>query len=55
MTATPVSGEQLPLFAQPHPVVERLRGLDINTMTPLQALEQLARLVDEAKAGHRDA
>ena len=57
MRATPAgaTGEQLPLFAPPHPVVERLRRLDINTMTPLQALEQLARLVDEAKAGHRDA
>jgi DNA mismatch repair protein MutS len=54
-SGTAVTGEQLGLFAPPHPVVERLRGLDINTMTPLQALEHLARLVDEARAGHRDA
>jgi hypothetical protein len=39
----------------PHPVIERLRALDINTMTPLQALEQLAKLVDEARAGQRNA
>jgi DNA mismatch repair protein MutS len=47
--------EQLGLFGLPHPVIERLRELDINTMTPLQALEQLARLVDEARAGQRNA
>jgi DNA mismatch repair protein MutS len=47
--------EQLGLFGVPHPVVERLCGLDINTMTPLQALEQLATLVDEARLGQRNA
>ena len=47
--------EQLALFAVPHPVVERLRGLDVNTMTPLQAIEQLARLIDEARASHGNA
>jgi DNA mismatch repair protein MutS len=46
--------EQLGLFGMPHPVIEQLRALDINTMTPLQALEQLAKLVDEAKAGPRN-
>jgi hypothetical protein len=35
----------------PHPVVERLRELDVNTMTPLQALELLARLAADAR-GH---
>ena len=49
------SSEQLGLFGLPHPVVERLRQLDINTMTPLQALEQLSKLVDEARAGERNA
>ena len=44
--------EQLGLFGMSHPVVERLRALDVNTMTPLQALEQLAKLIDEARAGH---
>ena len=47
--------EQLALFGVPHPVIERLRGLDVNTMTPLQALEQLARLVEEARAGQRES
>ena len=47
--------EQLGLFGAPHPVVDRLRALDINTMTPLQALEQLARLIDEARSGHENA
>jgi DNA mismatch repair protein MutS len=49
------TSEQLGLFGLPHPVVERLRQLDINTMTPLQALEQLSKLVDEARAGQRNA
>ena len=48
------SSEQLGLFGAPHPVVDRLRALDINTMTPLQALEQLASLVDEARTGQRN-
>jgi DNA mismatch repair protein MutS len=47
--------EQLGLFGMPHPVIEQLRTLDINSMTPLQALEQLAKLVDEARAGQRNA
>ena len=53
--AAAVASEQLGLFGLPHPVVERLRQLDINTMTPLQALEQLAKLVDEARAGQPNA
>jgi len=44
----------LALFGLPHPVVERLRELDINTMTPLQALAQLAQLVEEAREGQRE-
>jgi DNA mismatch repair protein MutS len=47
--------EQLALFGTLHPVIERLRALDVNTMTPLQALEQLARLIDEARSGHGNA
>jgi hypothetical protein len=53
--AAAVASEQLGLFGLPHPVVERLRQLDINTMTPLQALEQLAKLADEARTGQRNA
>ncbi len=42
---------QLPLFAaeQPDPVVEDLKALDLNTMTPLDALNRLADL--KRKAG----
>jgi DNA mismatch repair protein MutS len=46
------AGEQLALFATlPHPVVDKLGKMDPNTMTPLQALDVLARLVDEIKNG----
>jgi DNA mismatch repair protein MutS len=41
---------QLALFGvMTHPVVQRLRNLEPNAMTPIQALEMLARLVDEVK------
>ena len=39
-----------PTPAPPNPVVERLLALDPNTMTPLQALETLARLISDARA-----
>ena len=43
--------DQLALFgAATHPVVEKLKRLDPNAMTPLQALETLAKLVDEASS-----
>jgi hypothetical protein len=32
-----------------HPVVQKLRNLEPNTMTPIQALELIARLVDEVR------
>ncbi len=42
--------EQLALFtAVPDPVVERLRALDVNTMTPVQALALLEDLVRAAQ------
>lgn len=42
---------QLGLFASAtHPVIERLQTLEPNRMTPLQALDMLARLVDEARS-----
>ena len=50
--ATAASGDaasQLGLFAPTHPVVERLASLDVNTIAPIDALNILARLVDEAK------
>ena len=43
---------QLGLFpAGPHPLETRLRAIDPNRMTPLEALDTLARLVAEATAG----
>ena len=42
--------DQLALFsAATHPVIEKLKQLEPNAMTPLQALEMLSRFVDEAK------
>lgn len=46
-THAPPTGarEQLSLFAPPeHPVVDRLRTTEIESMTPLQALNLLAEL-----------
>jgi DNA mismatch repair protein MutS len=46
------AGDQLALFGvMPHPVVQQLRNVEPNQMTPIQALEMLARLVDEVKKG----
>jgi DNA mismatch repair protein MutS len=43
--------DQLALFSvAPHPVVERLRATDVNTMTPMAALQLLAELADRARA-----
>jgi hypothetical protein len=48
-TSPPI--DQLALFAvAPHPVVERLRDTDVNTMTPMAALQLLAELADRARA-----
>jgi DNA mismatch repair protein MutS len=45
------AAEQLALFAPPlpHPIVERLKSLDPNEMTPLQAIALLAELAEEAR------
>ncbi|HEU4631367.1 MAG TPA: DNA mismatch repair protein MutS [Gemmatimonadaceae bacterium] len=45
------AADQLALFApaEPHPVVERLRALDPNALTPLQALTLLAELAERAR------
>ena len=43
--------DQLGLFAAaPHPVVERSAALDVNAMTPLEALTLLAALVERGEA-----
>jgi DNA mismatch repair protein MutS len=47
--AAPAPDSQLGLFAPAHPVVDRLVALDVNTIAPIDALNILARLVDEAK------
>jgi hypothetical protein len=45
-----VTDDQLALFGvMTHPVVQQLRNVEPNAMTPIQALEMLARLVDEVK------
>ncbi len=35
---------QLSLFGEHHPVLDELRDLDLDTMTPLAALERLHKL-----------
>ncbi len=48
-----VPADQLPLFAPapaPHPAVEALRAVDPNHLTPMQALELVARLAAQAQA-----
>ncbi len=50
-TAPPLE-QQLSLFGgfATHPVVEELRGVDLNTLTPLAAFDLLRRLSDRARA-----
>ena len=48
----PDSSEQLALFSSlPHPIVEELKHLDPNEMTPIDALALLNRLVTRARQG----
>jgi DNA mismatch repair protein MutS len=42
---------QVSLFADTHPVVEALRKLDVNELTPLEALNRLYELQQMAKGG----
>ena len=43
--------DQLGLFAAPpHAVVDALRGVDVNTLTPLAALQLVAELAERARA-----
>jgi DNA mismatch repair protein MutS len=49
-TPRPTSSEQLPLFAPPpHPVLERLRAVNPDTLTPLAALQLIATLAELAR------
>jgi DNA mismatch repair protein MutS len=44
------AGEQLALFAtSPHEVVDRLQRVDVNTLTPLAALQLVAELAERAR------
>jgi DNA mismatch repair protein MutS len=46
----PAPREQLSLFAPPeHPVIADLRSMDVNSMTPLQALNALAAMKDSIR------
>lgn len=46
------SQDQLALFGpMPHPIIDELKHLDPNEMTPMDALRLLNRLVDRAKQG----
>jgi DNA mismatch repair protein MutS len=44
-----VSDTQLPLFSPPDPLVAKLRAVDIDQLTPLQAMSVLAELQGEAR------
>jgi hypothetical protein len=44
--------DQLALFGSiPHPIVEELKQVDPNTLTPIDALALLSRLVSRARQG----
>jgi len=44
------TSDQLALFGlMTHPVVQQLRNVDPNTMTPIQGLDLLVKLVEEVK------
>ena len=43
--------QQLPLFGQKPPILEELEKLDINSLTPLQALTKLYELQQKAREG----
>jgi DNA mismatch repair protein MutS len=45
--------DQLGLFAVSNPVVDRLAAVDVNALTPLQALQLLAELTEQARGRHR--
>jgi DNA mismatch repair protein MutS len=45
------AAQQLPLLGQPSPLFEELEKLDINSMTPLEALNKLYELQKRAKEG----
>jgi DNA mismatch repair protein MutS len=42
-------GEQMPLFGTSSPVIEELKGLDVSSMTPLEAITKLYELQEKVK------
>ena len=40
---------QLPLFGQPSPLIDELKHLDIDSLTPLEAITRLYELQKKAK------
>lgn len=46
-----VGGQQLALFEGRNPMIEEIASLNPDDMTPMQALERLAKLVDRARRG----
>jgi DNA mismatch repair protein MutS len=48
--STVSAGQQLSLFStEPHPLIEALRQLDVNSLTPLEAISKLYELQGQAK------
>jgi DNA mismatch repair protein MutS len=45
----PAEAVQLSLFGGEHPLLEELRHIDVLTLTPLEAINRLAQLVDRAR------
>ena len=43
--------QQISFFGQKSPVVEELEGLDINSLTPLEAINKLYELQKKAREG----
>jgi DNA mismatch repair protein MutS len=41
--------QQLSLFPASHPVLEELKGLDVSSMSPLEAINKLYELQEKAK------
>jgi DNA mismatch repair protein MutS len=44
-------GQQMPLFQKESPIVSELENLDINSLSPLEALNRLYELQNKAKSG----
>lgn len=52
MNKLPVVKEQILIFDEEHPVVEKLRNIDINNLTPIEAIKTLHELKKDAEAGY---